>query len=192
VADLHLSGDAEADALLSEDAFALLIGMVLDQQIPLEKAFTSPHVLAQRLGHAPTAAELAGFDPEELVAIFAKPPALHRFPKAMAARVQEVCGFLVGRYDGDAASLWMDAPSGAELYQRILALPGFGKQKAQIFVALLGKRYGAQPPGWREAAGSYGDSDAYRSVADIVDGESLAKVRSYKKQMKAAAKAASA
>jgi uncharacterized HhH-GPD family protein len=182
----------EANALLDRDPLALLIGMTLDQQIPLEKAFTSPYVLAERLGHEPSAAELADFDPDALIAIFAKPPALHRFPKAMAARVQEVCRSLVERYDGDAASLWADVPDGAELLKRIASLPGFGKQKAQIFTALLGKQYGVQPTGWREAAGGYGEQDAYRSVADIVDDESLAKVRSYKKQMKAEAKARAA
>jgi uncharacterized HhH-GPD family protein len=180
---------AEANALLDRDPLAVVTGLTLDQQVTMEKAFTSPFVLARRLGHEPTAAELASFDPEELVAIFATPPALHRFPKAMAARVQEVCRVLVDQYGGDAAALWTDVPSGVELYRRILALPGFGKQKAQIFVALLGKQYGVQPPGWREAAGGYGEEDAYRSVADIVDDVSLAKVRSYKKQMKAEAKA---
>jgi uncharacterized HhH-GPD family protein len=184
--------DAEANALLDRDPLAVLVGLTLDQQITMEKAFTSPYVLAQRLGHEPTAAELADFDPDALIAIFAKPPALHRFPKAMAARVQEVCRVLVDRYDGDAAALWRDVPTGAELYKRILALPGFGKQKAQIFVALLGKQYGVQPPGWREAAGGYGEADAYRSVADIVDDESLAKVRATKKQLKVDARAAKA
>ncbi|MEU4214370.1 HhH-GPD-type base excision DNA repair protein [Actinoplanes sp. NPDC026623] len=184
--------DAEANALLDRDPLAVLIGLTLDQQITMEKAFTSPYVLAQRLGHDPTAAELAGFDLDELIAIFAKPPALHRFPKAMAARVQDVCRVLVDRYDGDAAALWRDVPTGAELYKRIFALPGFGKQKAQIFVALLGKQYGVQPPGWRAAAGGYGEEDSYRSVADIVDDDSLARVRANKKQMKAEARAAKA
>jgi uncharacterized HhH-GPD family protein len=184
--------DAEANALLDRDPLAVLIGLTLDQQITMEKAFTSPYVLAQRLGHDPTAAELAGFDLDELIAIFAKPPALHRFPKAMAARVQDVCRVLVDRYDGAAAAIWRDVPTGAELYKRIFALPGFGKQKAQIFVALLGKQYGVQPPGWRAAAGGYGEEDAYRSVADIVDDESLARVRANKKQMKAEARAAKA
>ena len=181
--------DAEANKLLSEDPLALLIGMVLDQQIPLEKAFSSPYVLAQRLGHVPTAAELADFDPDALIAIFAKPPALHRFPKAMAARVQEVCRALVEHYDGDAARLWAEAADGKELVKRIGSLPGFGKQKSQIFTALLGKQYDVRPPGWREAAGAYGEEGSHRSVADIVDGESLAKVRAFKKEMKAAAKA---
>ena len=182
--------DAEANALLDRDPLAVLLGLTLDQQITMEKAFTSPWVLVQRLGHAPTAAELAEFDPEALIAIFAQPPALHRFPKAMATRVQEVCRVLVDQYDGDAAALCREAGSGAELFKRIHALPGFGQQKAQILVALLGKQCGVTPPGWREAAGGYGDADAYRSVADIVDEESLAKVRSYKKQAKAEAKAA--
>ncbi len=180
--------DGAANELLSKDPLALLIGMVLDQQVSLEKAFSSPYVLARRLGHAPTAAELAGFDPDELVTIFATPPALHRFPKAMAARVQDVCRVLVERYDGDAAALWADVGSGAELLKRIGSLPGFGRQKAQIFTALLGKQYGVRPDGWREAAGAYGEEGAYRSVADIVDADSLAKVRDYKKATKAAAK----
>jgi uncharacterized HhH-GPD family protein len=185
---LSLPIPAEANELLAADPLALLIGMVLDQQIPLEKAFTSPFVLAQRLGHAPGAEELAGFDPEALVRIFAEPPALHRFPKAMAGRVQEVCRALVGSYDGRAENLWADVADGKELVKRIAALPGFGKQKSQIFAALLGKQYGVQPPGWREAAGGYGAEGAYRSVADIVDAESLGKVRAFKKEMKAAAR----
>jgi uncharacterized HhH-GPD family protein len=179
----------EANALLNKDPLAVVIGMVLDQQIPLEKAFSSPYVLTQRLGHEPDAAELAEFEPERLVEIFATPPALHRFPKAMAVRVQEVCRVLVERYDGDPAGLWDGVADGGELLRRVQGLPGFGKQKAQIFVALLGKQYDVQPDGWREAAGGYGEAGSHRSVADIVDGESLAKVREYKKAMKAEAKA---
>jgi uncharacterized HhH-GPD family protein len=185
---LSMPIDAEANKLLGNDPLVLLIGMVLDQQIPLEKAFSSPYVLAQRLGHVPTAQEIADFDTEALIAIFAKPPALHRFPKAMAARVQEVCRALVANYDGEAANLWAGADSGVELLKRIGSLPGFGKQKAQIFTALLGKQYGIQPPGWREAAGGYGEEGSFRSVADIVDEASLGKVRAYKKELKAAAK----
>ncbi|GLY04715.1 HhH-GPD-type base excision DNA repair protein [Actinoplanes sp. NBRC 101535] len=181
---------AEANALLDRDPLAVLIGITLDQQVTMEKAFTSPWVLAERLGHAPTATEIAEFDPEALLAIFSTPPALHRFPKAMASRVQEVCRVLVDEYDGDPAALWTTAATGAELYRRILALPGFGKQKAQIFVALLGKICDVRPDGWREAAGGYGGEDAYKSVADITDDESLVKVRAYKKQVKAEAKAA--
>jgi uncharacterized HhH-GPD family protein len=182
--------DAEANKLLDRSPLALLIGMVLDQQIPLEKAFFSPYDLVRRLGHEPTATEIADHDPDALIAIFSKPPALHRFPKAMAVRVQEVCRILVERYDGDAANLWSDAGSGKELLKRVADLPGFGKQKAQIFVALLGKQYGVRPEGWREAAGDYGREGVYLSVADITDGDSLSKVREHKQQMKAAAKAA--
>jgi uncharacterized HhH-GPD family protein len=178
----------EANDLLNADPLALLVGMVLDQQIPLEKAFTSPYVLAGRLGHAPTAVELAEFDPDALIAVFATPPALHRFPKAMAGRVQEVCRALVEHYDGEAANLWAGVADGRELLRRVAALPGFGKQKSQIFVALLGKQYGVEPAGWREAAGAYGEQGSFKSVADIVDGESLGLVRAYKKEMKAAAK----
>ncbi len=189
---LALPIDPEANQLLARSPLALLVGMVLDQQVSMEKAFSSPYVLVQRLGHDLDARELAGYDPEALVALFAQPPALHRFPKAMAARVQEVCRVLVERYDGDAARLWADPADGRELLARIAALPGFGRQKAQIFLALLGKRFGVRPPGWQEAAGSYGDPEAHRSVADVTDAESLRLVREYKQQMKAAAKAKAA
>jgi uncharacterized HhH-GPD family protein len=186
---MSLPIDAEANQLLSEDPLALLVGMTLDQQDKLEKAFNAPFVLAQRLGHVATVQELADFDLDALIVIFAGPPALHRFPKAMAGRVQEVCRVLLDRYDGDAANLWKDADSGAELVKRVSSLPGFGKQKSQIFTALLGKQFGVQPPGWREAAGAYGEEGSFRSVADIVDGPSLDKVRAFKREMKAAAKA---
>ncbi|SIR45591.1 HhH-GPD-type base excision DNA repair protein [Micromonospora avicenniae] len=189
---LALPIDSAANDLLNRDPLARILGMVLDQQIPMEKAFSSPYVLTQRLGHDLDARELAGYDPEQLIALFAQPPALHRFPKAMAARVQEVCRMLVDRYDGDAAGLWAGVTDGRELFNRIAELPGFGKQKAQIFLALLGKRFDVRPEGWREAAGGYGDPDAYRSVADVTDGESLRRVREYKQQMKAAAKAKAA
>ncbi|WP_328338801.1 HhH-GPD-type base excision DNA repair protein [Micromonospora sp. NBC_00421] len=181
--------DGEANRLLERSPLALLTGMLLDQQVPMEKAFSSPYVLAQRLGHDPDARELADYDPQALVAVFTGPPALHRFPKAMAGRVQELCRILVDRYDGDAGRLWADVTDGRELLRRIVDLPGFGTQKAQILVALLGKRYGVRPDGWREAAGGYGDPDAYRSVADVTDAESLRRVREYKQQAKAAAKA---
>jgi uncharacterized HhH-GPD family protein len=186
---ISLPIDAEANALLSANPLALLIGMILDQQDKLEKAFSSPYVLSRRLGHMPTAHELATADTDELIAVFATPPSLHRFPKAMATRVQEVCRVLVDRYDGDATNLWRDAASGAELLKRVASLPGFGKQKSQIFVALLGKQYGVQPAGWREAAGGYGEEGSFKSVADIVDDSSLDQVRAHKKAMKAAAKA---
>lgn len=189
---LTLPIDAEANALLQRNPLALLIGMVLDQQIPFEKAFSSPYELVRRLGHEPTAQELADYDLDALTVIFATPPALHRFPKANAKRVQEVCQLLVDQYDGDPARLWAEAKTGQELFKRVSELPGFGKQKTQIMVALLGKQYGVRPRGWREAAGDYGPDRAYKSVADIVDEPSLLKVREYKKQMKAAAKAATA
>src|SRR5947199_4512549 len=181
--------DPEANELLHRSPLALLVAMILDQQVPLEKAFSSPHVLAQRLGHEPDARELADYDPEALTEIFARPPALHRFPKAMAARVQEACRVLVDRYDGAPEVLWNGAKDGKDLLKRIGELPGFGKQKAQIMVALLGKQYGVQPKGWREADGEFGAAQSYKEVADIVDDASLAKVRSYKQQPKAAAKA---
>jgi uncharacterized HhH-GPD family protein len=184
-----VTGDAEADDLLATDPLALLLGMMLDQQIPMEKAFSSPYVLAQRLGHDLDAHELAAFDPDELTEIFAKPPALHRFPKANAKRAQELCQMIVDRYDGDAARLWTEAKTGAELVARVGELPGFGKQKSQIFVALLAKQFGVTPAGWREATGPYGEEGSYRSVADITDESSLAKVREHKQAMKAAAKA---
>ena len=177
-----------ANDLLSRSPLALLIGMLLDQQVPLEKAFSGPLDLARRLGHEPTAVELADFDPDALAAIFSERPALHRYPKAMAARVQDLTRLLVSDYEGDAARVWTTASSGAELLNRISALPGFGAQKAKIFVALLGKQLGAQPPGWREAAGPFGAAGSYLSVADIVDEDSLAKVRAYKQTLKAAAR----
>jgi uncharacterized HhH-GPD family protein len=182
----------DANELLTRSPLALLIGMLLDQQVPLEKAFSSPLDLVQRLGHEPTAAELAGYDPDALIAIFSERPALHRFPKAMAARVQEMAQLLVTEYDGDPAAVWTTASSGAELVQRVEKLPGFGAQKAKIFVALLGKQFGVQPPGWREAAGQFGEAGSYLSVADIVDEHSLERVRAYKQSLKAAAKASAA
>ncbi len=179
----------EANDLLNRSPLALLMAMLLDQQVPMEKAFNSPADLARRLGHDPEAEEIARYDPEALVAIFSERPALHRFPKAMAARVQALCQILVERYDGDAEQVWAGATTGTELLERVGALPGFGEQKAKIFVSLLGKQLGVRPVGWREAAGPYGEEGAHRSVADIVDEESLGRVRSYKQEMKAAAKA---
>ncbi|GAB2851730.1 HhH-GPD-type base excision DNA repair protein [Actinoallomurus bryophytorum] len=179
----------EANALLNRSPLALLMAMLLDQQVPLERAFSAPADLARRLGHDPDVEELAGYDPDALVAVFSQRPALHRFPKAMAARVQTLCRLLLQHYDGDAERVWADAGTGRELLERVGALPGFGEQKAKIFVALLGKRLGVRPEGWREAAGPYGEDAAHRSIADIVDEDSLGKVRSHKQQMKAAAKA---
>lgn len=187
---LSLPIDADANELLSSSPLALLIGMLLDQQVTIEKAFTSPRDLVRRLGHEPTAAELAGFDPEALAAIFSARPALHRYPRAMAGRVQQLCQHIVDRYGGDPAGVWAGAKTGAELLARLRELPGFGADKARIFLALLGKQYGVTPTGWRAAAGEFGKASSYLSVADIVDARSLGEVRSYKKQMKAAKAAA--
>ena len=184
--------EPEANELLSRSPLALVIAMLLDQQVTLEKAFAGPLDLTRRLGHEPTADELADFDPEALAAVFSERPALHRFPKAMAARTQELARLIVAEYDGDAAALWATAPSGDELLTRVSALPGFGAAKAKIFVALLGKQLGVRPPGWQAAAGPFGEDGSFVSVADITDDESLGKVRSYKQAMKAAAKAKAA
>ena len=189
---LSLPVDADANELLSRDPLALMIGMLLDQQVPFEKAFSSPYELVKRLGHEPSAAELAGYDPEVLAAIFAERPALHRFPKAMAARTQDLARLIVDRYDGDPAAVWTGAANGKDLVARLSELPGFGGYKAQIFAALLGKQLGVQPEGWREAAGHFGADGSHYSVADIVDDDSLAAVRAYKKDLKAAAKAKTA
>jgi uncharacterized HhH-GPD family protein len=187
---VRLSQQPEADALLSSDPLALLIGMLLDQQVPMERAFAAPRALADRLGvQALSAAAIAEHDPEQFAALFAAPPALHRFPGAMAERVQALCRALAEDYDGDPARLWGEAESGPELRRRLEGLPGFGKQKAAIFLALLGKQLGVRPPGWREAAGAYGEDGSLRSVADVTGPDSLAAVREYKKQAKAAAKA---
>jgi uncharacterized HhH-GPD family protein len=180
--------EERANELLTRSALALLIAMLLDQQVPLERAFSAPYDLVQRLGHEPTAEELASFNPDELVGLFSQRPALHRFPKSMAARVQELARIIVDEYDGDPAAIWSTATSGAELLKRVSALPGFGAQKAKIFVALLGKQLGVRPDGWREAAGTFGAQDSHLSVADINDAESLARVRSYKRELKASAK----
>jgi uncharacterized HhH-GPD family protein len=187
---LHLPVENEANELLSRSPLALLLAMMLDQQVPLEKAFSSPYQLVLRLGHEPTASELAQFDPDALVAIFSERPALHRFPRAMAGRAQELARQLVEHYDGDAARVWAEAATGPELVARLSKLPGFGGYKAQITAALLGKQLGVRPPGWREAAGHFGQEGTHYSVADIVDDASLGAVRAYKKDMKAAAKAA--
>jgi uncharacterized HhH-GPD family protein len=185
---LSLPIEPEASKLLRESPLALLLGMLLDQQIPMEKAFSSPYVLKQRLGRDLDARDLAEMDPDELTAIFAKPPALHRFPKAFAKKTQDLCQVLVDSYDGDASRLWTDAKDGKDSVARVGQLPGFGKQKSQIFVALLAKQFDVQPKGWREATGAYGEKGSFRSVADITDESSLGKVREYKKAMKAAAK----
>ncbi len=189
---LALAGHAEADRLLARDPLALLIGMVLDQQIPLEWAFTGPWTLRERLGRDLDVAALAAMPQEELARVFAERPALHRYPSSMAKRVQELCRHLMEAYAGRPADVWKTAKSGEDLLHRIEALPGFGAQKAKIFVALLGKQFGVQPPGWDKAAGEFSRPGSCLSVADISDPESLARVRAYKQEKKAAAKAAKA
>ena len=186
---LALSGDPEADKLLSKDPLALLIGMVLDQQVPLEWAFGAPMRLKERLGGTLDAGEIAAMDPDALAQAFSSRPALHRFPGANAKRVQQLCQIIVDQFGGRPAAIWKTAATGDELYARIKALPGFGEQKARIFVGLLGKQLGVRPPGWEQAAGPFGQPGTYLSVADIVDGASLGRVRAYKQEKKAAARA---
>ena len=185
---LCLAQDEAADKLLSEDAFALLMGMLLDQQVPMEKAFSAPYLLQERLGRSLDPADIARMDTDELVNVFSQAPALHRFPGSMAQRVQALAARLVEQYGGDASAVWQGVATGKELLGRLQDLPGFGKQKAQIFLALLGKQLGVTPEGWRAAAGPYGEEGVHRSVADITDPDSLQQVRLYKKEMKAAAK----
>ena len=187
---MFLASTPAANELLERDPLALLLGMMLDQQIPMEKAFSSPAVLQDRLGQL-DAATIAAYDPDALVAIFTQTPALHRFPAAMANRAQVLAQILLDRYDGDAEAIWATAGSGAELVERISQLPGFGAQKAKMFTALLGKQVGARPRGWRQASAPYGTDGTFSSAADVVDAESLARVKAHKKAQKAAAKAQS-
>ena len=186
---LRLAQHPDADALLARDPLALLTGMLLDQRVPLEWAFGAPYRLAQRLGRdSLDAGELAAYDQGAFTKLMVGPPALHRYPAVMAGRIQALCRHLVEAWGGDAAAVWRDAGSGQELLRRLRALPGFGEQKARIFVALLGKQLGVQPPGWREAAGPYGEEGARRSAADVTDADTLAEVRAFKQAAKQAAK----
>jgi len=186
MARLQLTQDPVADALLSEDPFALLVGMLLDQQIAMEVAFAGPKKIADRLGGL-DARLIADADPETFAAVCAQTPAVHRFPGSMAKRVQDLAREIVERYHGDTAGLWTEGdPDGPEVLRRLKALPGFGEQKARIFLALLGKQYGVTPKGWRAAAGDYGRDGTHMSIADVVDKGSLDQVRAYKKKMKAA------
>lgn len=185
---LHLTGDDAADALLTDNPFALLVGMLLDQQIPMETAFAGPAKLRDRLGVIDPAA-IAGYDPEKFLAAFRETPAVHRFPGSMAARVQALAAAVRDEWDGDTTAIWTkDSPDGAEILRRLQELPGFGAQKAAIFLALLGKQRGLTAPGWREASGHYGEEGSFRSIADITDADSLQRVRAAKKAAKAAAK----
>ncbi|MFG2077600.1 HhH-GPD-type base excision DNA repair protein [Nonomuraea maritima] len=186
---IQLAQRSEADELLGRSPLALLVGMLLDQQIPMEWAFTGPYTISERLGHDLSAAEIAAYDPDAFAALLAAKPAVHRYPKSMAARVQQLASYLVEHYDGRPEAIWADVQDGPELLKRLMALPGYGKQKAQIFLALLGKQLGVQPSGWREAAGLYGEEGAFRSVADVVDADSLVRVRTAKQEAKRAAKA---
>jgi len=187
--ELHITGDADADRLLSTEPLALLIGMLLDQQVAMEVAFVGPAKIRERLGGF-DARTIAEHDPEQFAALCAQTPAVHRFPGSMAARIQTLCAQLVGEWGGDAAAIWTRGePDGGEVLKRLKALPGFGEQKARIFLALLGKQYGLEAPGWREASGDYGVEGARRSVADITSPETLAEVRENKRAAKAAKKA---
>jgi uncharacterized HhH-GPD family protein len=185
---LWLTGDPEADALLSDDDNALLIGMVLDQQVPMEKAFSGPLVIAQRTGGTLNVAKIAAMSEVEFVALCSERPAIHRFPAAMAKRVRQLCQVLTEDYNGQAANIWRDVQSGDELKAKLARLPGFGADKAAIFTAVLGKLRSVTPEGWRTAAGYYGEPGTFRSVADIVDDASLQRVRETKKSVKAANK----
>ncbi|MGA8331874.1 MAG: HhH-GPD-type base excision DNA repair protein [Mycobacterium sp.] len=185
---LCLAQDLDADRLLSESPFALLVGMLLDQQVPMETAFCGPKKIAERVGGLDPAA-IADYDPDKFAALCSEKPAIHRFPGSMAKRIQTLAQIIVDDYDGDAAALWNAGdPDGPELLRRLKGLPGFGEQKARIFLALLGKQYAVTPKGWRAAAGEFGKAGTHISVADIADARSLDKVRSYKKEMKAAKK----
>ena len=186
---LHITGDTEADDLLSRDPLALLIGMLLDQQVTMEKAFTSPLELARRLGGTLDADSIAAMDADALDAVFRERPALHRYPGSMAGQVQELCRAVAQEYGGKADAIWAGAESGAELVARLSALPGFGQQKSKIFAALLGKQLGVRPEGWREATTPYGDPGSFLSVADITEPAALEKVRAHKRAIKAQAKA---
>lgn len=188
--ELHLTGDEAADQLLSENPFALLTGMLLDQQVAMETAFAGPAKLAERLG-AIDAQSLAALDLDRLTEAMREKPAVHRYPGSMAKRVHALALAVVEGYDGDATAIWTQgSPDGREVLRRLKALPGFGEQKAKIFLALLGKQGGLQADGWRETAGAYGETGVFRSIADVVDEDSLLNVRETKRAAKAAAKSA--
>jgi uncharacterized HhH-GPD family protein len=184
VGDLYITGDAGADALLNNDPAALLIGMLLDQQVPMEWAFTGPDTIRRRLGHLDVT-RIAALDEDELVHVCCAKPAIHRFPAVMARRMHAMCVALTDRYGGDVERLWSDSPDGTELYVRLRQLPGFGDEKSRIFIALLAKRFGVAPSGWQEAAGVFAD-DQPRTIADCHDTESLMAVREWKRRQRAA------
>ncbi len=183
----HITGDPDADRVLDDHPFALLVAMMLDQQFPMERAFGGPAKVLERLGSLDPG-DIAAADPDTFAALCSTPPAIHRFPGSMAARMQAVAAHVLSEYDGHAERLWEQAPDAAALLRRLLDLPGFGRQKAQILVALLAKQLGVRPEGWEAVAGPYAEPGSYRSVADVVDATSLERVRSFKKQQKAAAR----
>ncbi len=187
--EIRIAQDDDADQVLSEHSFALLAGMMLDQQFPMERAFAGPAKVLERFGSLEPS-DIAAADPDRFRELCSQPPAIHRFPGSMAQRLQTLAAHVVSEYDGDTARLWREASSGRELMRRLTALPGFGKQKAQIFVALLGKQVGVRPEGWQEVAGAYAETGAFRSVADVVDPESLQRVRDHKKATKSKARTA--
>ena len=186
---LRIAQDEEADRVLSEDPFALMVGMTLDQQFPMERAFAGPAKILERFGTLDPAA-IAAADPEAFADLCATPPAVHRYGRSMAGRIQALASIVTEEHAGDASAIWTSAATGAELVTALRALPGFGEQKAKIFAALLAKQLGVRPPGWEQACGAYAEQGSYRSVADVVDEVSLQKVRDFKKQAKVAAKAA--
>jgi uncharacterized HhH-GPD family protein len=183
---IPVTGDADADRLLAENPLALLIGMLLDQQVPMEWAFRGPATLRDRLGSLDAQA-IADLGPDRLDAVFRAKPALHRYPGSMAKRTHALAQVIVDEYGGDAAAIWRDAQSGADLFQRVRALPGFGDEKTKIFVALLAKRLGVRPDGWEAATAPFSDANP-RSVADIDSAETLARVRDWKRTQKARGK----
>lgn len=187
--DIQITQQPEADALLARSPLAAMIGMLLDQQVPMEWAFAGPYTIAQRLGESHfNAGDIADYDPDAFAALMSQKPAVHRYPGSMAKRVQLLCRHLVDHYDGDAAAVWESADTGKKLLSNLNSLPGFGKQKSQVFTAFLGKQLNVTPKDWRAAAGDYGEQGAYRSVADVTGPDSLQRVRDFKQQAKRAAK----
>ena len=180
---IHITGDAAADQVLTDSPFALIVGMMLDQQYPMEHAFRGPHKVLTRFGSIEPSA-IAAADPEEFATLCSTPPAIHRYGRSMSGRLQTLAELVETKYDGDAARIWTEAETAEDLFARVLELPGFGKQKAQIFVTLLAKQLGVRPAGWEKAAGAYAE-EGYRSVADVTDPASLQKVRDFKKAKKA-------
>jgi uncharacterized HhH-GPD family protein len=177
--DVHITGDPEKDALLNSDGTALLVGMQLDQQVPMEWAFMGPSTLRQRLGHLDVN-RIAAMDEAEFVAVCCDKPAIHRFPAVMGRRIHAMCTVLAARYGGQSEQLWATTRTGSELYGRLRELPGYGEEKSQIFVALLAKRFGVRPRGWKATAGVFADNEP-RTIADCRDEASLAKVREWKR-----------